>query len=192
MKNYVRYASKAALVSMLAVVLVISGCWTAQQWFTLVGALLPIIGQTYIQFSGFASGHPTSAAEVALVQGLTSAGQDAITRTEAIIAAVKAGDQSRLGELKTVLSQLQQNVNGFLADAQIKNSANFAEYSGYAQAILADVSDVIALIPVIVPAPVVAAAKAGGRTSTVTMSVSYGKAKGLPGVFSERLARLPK
>lgn len=185
-----RKVSKGILAVVLSCCIIASGCWTAKQWFDIVGALLPIIGQTYLQFYGFASKGGVDPADVALVQTLTSAGQDAITRVEAIITAVKAGDQSRLGELKTVLAQVQANVNGFLTDAQIKNSAHFAEYSGYAQAILADVTDVIALIPVIAtPASV---KRAGGTVSVVTIPTSYSKAKSLPAVFNERLSRLPK
>ena len=181
-----RHASKVALVSLLSIMLVLSGCWTAQQWFDIVGALLPIIGQTYLQFYGFASKGGVDPADVALVQTLTTAGQDAITQVEGIIAAVKAGDQSGLGKAKSVLAALQSSVNSFLTDAQIKNSAHFSEYSGFAQAILADVTDVIALIPVITPPA------AAGRRATVAVGVSYSKAKGLPSVFQERLAKLPK
>lgn len=182
MSRLIRHVSKVTLVSLMAIVLTMSGCWTAQQWLSLVSTLLPIIGQTYLQFYGFASKGGVDAGDIALVQNLTSAGQDAITQVEAIMAAVKAGDQTGIGKAKSILAALQASVNSFLTDAQIKNSAHFAAYSGFAQAILADVTDVIALIPVV--------AVAGARGATI--SVSYSKAKGLPAVFNERLAKLPK
>lgn len=181
----IRHASKVALVSLLSIVLILSGCWTAQQWFDIVGALLPIIGQTYLQFYGFAQGGTPDAGDVAKVQALTSAGQDAIKQVEALVAAAKSGGTSSAGQASAILAQLQLSVNAFLTDAQIKNSARFNEYSGFAQAILADVADVIALIPIITPA-------ARGRGASASIPTSYSKAKGLTAVFQERLTKLPK
>jgi hypothetical protein len=184
MKQKCNRISKILVASLLSVVLCF-GCWTAQQWFDLVSALLPIIGQTYLQFYGFAQGGAPDAGDVAKVQALSTAGQDAIKQVEALIAAQKAGGPSVAGQVNAVLAQLQQSVTAFLSDAQIKNSAKFAQYSGFAQAILADIQDVIALIPVMTPAT-------AGHGAKASVGVSYSKAKNLPGVFQERLSKLPK
>lgn len=182
-KARLRHASKVSLVGLLSVVLVISGCWTAQQWFDIVGALLPIIGQTYLQFYGFAQGGVPDAGDVAKVQALTAAGQDAIKQVEALVAAAKAGDTNGVTQTTAILAQLQQSVDAFLSDVQIKNSARFAQYGNFAHAILADITDVIALIPVFVqPA----------KFGSAQVKVEYSKAKGLPAVFKERLDKLPK
>jgi hypothetical protein len=180
-----RFAGILLMFSSLGSALLQVACWTAQQWFDLISALLPILGQTYLQFYGFASKGGVDPADVALVQRLTTAGQDAITRIQGIITAVKAGDQSRLGELKSVLTALQADVNGFLTDAQIKNSAHFNEYSGFAQALLADVTDIIGLVPVITPV------KAIRGAVRVAVPTEYHQAKALPAIFKERLAHLP-
>lgn len=179
--------------SILAVVLAVLmvGCPTAQQWFDIVGGLLPIIGQTYLQFYGYTSGHAPDPGDIARVQALTTAGQDAIKQVEALIAAYKAAPANTgvLGQANAILTQLQASVNNFLNDAQIKNSANFNNYSSFAEAILTDVQDVIGLIPVVTT---VVQAQNKGATSTVTMPTSYHKAKSLKSVFQERLNRLPK
>lgn len=185
MKHAIRYTAKGLLVMLLSVMLVVSGCWTAQQWFDLVSALLPILGQTYLQFYGFAQGGAPDPSDVAKVQTLTKAGQDAIAQVEALIAAAKAGGPSTAAQINAVLAQLQQSVGAFLTDAQIKNSTRFAQFDNFATAILADVQDIIALLPVVVPS-------ASGRGVTVTVNPSYSKAKSLPNVFKERLSRLPK
>lgn len=178
----IRRISKVALVGILSCALTIQGC-SAQQWFDIVGALLPIIGQTYLQFYGFAQGGAPDAGDVARVQTLTAAGQDAIKQVEGIIAAAKTGSTTGVAQASAILAQLQQSVDAFLNDAQIKNSTRADSYKNFAHAILADITDVIALIPVFVhPA-------AFGATQT---KVSYSHAKTLPAVFQERLDKLPK
>lgn len=184
-----RSMSQGVLAVVLCLALVVSGCPTAQQWFDIVGAILPIVGQTYLQFYGFAQGGTPDAADVALVQKLTSAGQDAIKQVEALVNAYKQSkDTTKLGETKAILAQLQASVDAFLTDAQIKNSTRFGDYKNFAEAILADITDLIALIPIIVPPP------AGSKTGVTVIreNVSYSKAKGLKGIFEERLSKLKK
>ncbi len=185
MKSVIRHTSKVILVGTLTVLLSLAevGC-SAKQWFDIVSALLPIIGQTYLQFYGFAQGSTPDAGDIAKVQTLTGAGQDAIKQVEGIVAAAQAGGTSGVVQATAILTQLQQSVDAFLTDVQIKNSAHFAQYSGFAHAILADITDVIALIPVFVQ-------PAGGRVSVQT-NISYSKAKSLHAVFQERLDKLPK
>lgn len=185
MQNKRPSAAKMTLAIIMSLCVAMSGCWTSQQWFDLVGALLPIIGQTYLQFYGFAQGGAPDPGDVAKVQALSAAGQDAIKQVEALIAAAKAGNTSGAAKASAILAQLQQSADAFLNDAQIKNSVRFAQYSNFAHALLADIQDVVALIPVFVQ-------PAGGPLGGAQVKVSYSKAKGLPGVFQERLNRLPK
>src|SRR2546421_8126475 len=129
---------KKIMVSMLSMMLVVascvwvSGCPTAQQWFQIAGDLLPIIGNTYLQFYGFAKGG-TDPADVALIQNLTSAGQDIFNQIggpNGLLATYEANKSATtVVQINALLAKAQQDVDAFLTDAQIKNSAHFAEYS---------------------------------------------------------------
>lgn len=175
-----RLAAGASIIGMSELS---AGCPTAQQWFQIVGALLPIVGQTYLQFYGFARGG-VDAGDIAKVQNLTTAGQDIIDKIggpNGLLSTYEANKSAgTLAEINALLTQAQQDVNAFLTDVQIKNSAKFAQYSAFAQAILADIKDIISLVPVVA---------ANGKT---TQKVPYEKAKTFEGTFKARLAALPK
>ncbi len=178
---------KKILIGLLSVVLVVSGCPTAQQWFQIAGALLPIVGQTYLQFYGFARGG-TDAADVALVQTLTTAGQDIMNRVGGLVQTYQTNKGTdTITQINALLAQAQKDADAFLADAQIKNSAKFAQYSAFAQAILADIQDIIAIVPIVVTPP----ATARGQV-TVVEKTSLPAARTFEGVFKARLASLPK
>lgn len=176
-------------------VVMAAGCPTAQQWFQIAGALLPIIGQTYLQFGSFTQAGAQNPAEVALVQTLTTAGQDILNKIggpNGLLATYQTNQNaSVITQINALLAQAQTDVNAFLTDAQIKNSARFAEYSQFAQALLADIQDVVAIIPVVTPStPPTTTARA--VPAKIVMRTSIKEASGLKAAFQARLSGLPK
>jgi hypothetical protein len=182
-----RRSAKAVGVLALAVWMAAFSC-NAQQWFQLVGALLPIIGQTYLQFYGFSQKGGVGADDIAKVQRLTSSGQDILSRVGGLVNEFeKTKSASTVVQIDGLITELQADVDGFLADTGIRNSANFAKYKLFADAILTDVKDLAGLIPIISGPP----AHAEGAV-TYTMRSSLPQAKSLEDVFKARLNSLPK
>lgn len=164
------------------------GCPNAQQWFQIVGALLPIVGQTYLQFYGFAKGG-VDAGDIAKVQTLTQEGQDIIAKVGGFVQTFQTTKSAGIiAEINALLTQAQQDVDGFLTDAQIKNSARFAQFKAFADAILADIKDIVAIVPVVVPLT----SKTAYGSPTIVEKTPLTKAKTFEGVFKDRLASLPK
>jgi hypothetical protein len=177
---------RRSMVVVLVVVLLASGCPTAQQWFQIIGSLLPIVTQTYLGFAAFAQKGGVPPAELAAVTQLTTNGQDIMNKLGGLVATVQstAGAPAQMAAL---VAQMKSDCNGFLADVNIKNSSHLAQYEQFATVLLADAGDIASLIPVFTQ-------PAGATVSPHTVSVpsvSYRKATALVGVFQERLASLP-
>lgn len=179
---------KKLLAVNLSFLLLLYGC-NAQQWFQVISALLPIVGQTYLQFYGLTQTGGVGADDIDKVQALTKQGQDLIKTVENLVSAYeKNKNASTIIQIKDVVTQLQQSVSAFLTDVQIKNSTQFARYQAYAEAILADILDIVSVIPVVVQATPV-------RATSVEVVIEHpnlAKAKNLVTVFKSRLAGLPK
>lgn len=166
-----------------------AGCPTSQQWFDIVGALLPILGNTYLQFYQFTQKGGVDPADITKVQELTTAGQDAVNKIKNLVKTVQGNmNAGTIGEINAVIDQLSASVDGFLADAQIKNSARFADYSMFAKFILADVKDIATLVPIVTPL----SASTPAKGVKVTMHTSLPKAKAMKSVFQFRLDSLKK
>jgi hypothetical protein len=185
MTRKARFWAVAGLAVMLA------GCFTAQQWFQLIGGLLPIVVQTFTGLTAAANGGSITPGEQTAINNFASQGQDILSKIGALVqTATTANAQGTAAQVSVLITQLKGYVNSFLADVNIKNSAHLAEYEGYANTILTDAQDIVALIPVFTTAP---AGTTAARVSVTTqMNAKYSKAKSLKGVFEERLASLPK
>jgi hypothetical protein len=174
--------------SVIGVSTLLSGCPTEQQWFQIIGALLPIVSQTYLQFFSFAKGG-VSAGEVTLVQNLTTSGQDLIKKIGDLVVTYQTTKSAGvIAEINALLTQARNDVDSFLADAQIKNSGKLAQYSAFAQAILADIQDIVAIVPIVVPVT----SKTAYGAPTIVEKMNLSKAQTFEGVFKSRLAGLPK
>lgn len=180
--------SKKILAINLSFLLLLSGC-NAQQWFQVISALLPIVGQTYLQFYGLTQTGGVGADDIAKVQALTQEGQRLIKTVESLVNAYQQNkNASTIVQIKDVVTQLQNSVQVFLTDAQIKNSTQFARYQAYAEAILADILDIVSVIPVVSMAAPLRATSA----QVVIEHPNLAKAKNLVSIFKSRLAGLPK
>ena len=184
MKNLMR--RKWLVLSFAAVFA--AGCFTAAQWFTLIGDLLPIVTQTFLGMSSAVNGGSVPAAEVTAVDNLSQQGQDILSKIGALVqTASTANAAGTAGQIQALITQLQGDVNGFLTDVSIKNSSRFAEYEAVANVLLADASDIAGLVPIF------SSSSSANLTVVKQMtSARYHKAKALKGIFQERLALVPK
>ena len=157
-----------------------SGCPTAEQWFQIIAGLVPIVVQTVGSLQT-ANGGLSASAEATLV----SFGKTATTILDDVAADVKTAQSSTavISKLDAELSQLQTQ-----AQALVPQFTSNTKVLAWVNAILADVTDMVNLVPVI-----------QGAASASAMSVSkqmtpqkFRKAKSLKGIFQERLNSLPK
>lgn len=167
---------RSAVLPVLLSLTLATGCPTAQQWISIISSLLPIIGQTYLQFYGFTQKGGVGADDIQKVQTLTSAGQDALNQISSLMKAYESAPSTALlQQMQAVIAQAQKSIGNFLADAGIKNSAKLTQYTQFTSALLADLSDVLNLIPTL-------AGPAHARISA--------NAKTYQGIFEARLAAL--
>jgi hypothetical protein len=167
--------------------LFLAGC-TAQQWFKLVEALLPLAAQIATQFYTYSNNGTLTPADAANIQKFSTDAQTILTDIGNDVTAWQTtADPSKLAHINALLAQLKTQANDLTSILQVKNPNTLAFING----IVADAIDLAGLIPIIETSP--PAVTASRRTITVVrMRTSLPKAKSLEDVFKARLASLPK
>ena len=161
-----------ALVATWLLALSSCGCPTAQQWFQIGAGLIPIVLQTVTSLrtpSGSLS--PNAEATLTKFSGIATT----ILNDAAADFKTAATTSGVIPKINAELTQLQTQ-----AQALIPQFTGNAKVLAWVNAILADTTDIVNLVPVI--QGVVSPAMVGQMTP-----MKYQKAKALKGVFQERL-----
>lgn len=174
-----RKVTRAGLAILLSLAIV--GC-TAQQWFQLVNALLPLATDIAIQFATFANKGTIPASQAAAIQKYSTDAQTIFKDISADVTAWQTTqDPSKLAHINSLLAQIKTQATDLISAFQITDPNTLA----FITALVQDSVDLAGLIPVIVH-PAVA-----GKME-VRMRTNLPKAKSLQEVFKSRAANLPK
>lgn len=173
-----RKVTRASLAILLSIAIV--GC-TAQQWFQLVNALLPLATDIAIQFATFAGKGTLPPAQAAAIKTYSTDVQTIFSDIGADVTVWQTTtDPSKLAHITALLATLKTQSAALIATFQITDPNTLA----FITAIVQDSVDLAGLVPVIVH-------PAAGKME-ITMRTNLPKAKSLEDVFKARAANLPK
>ena len=172
------------LIAVLAI-----GC-TAQQWFQLVNALLPLATDIAVQFYTYSNKGTLSAAEAAAIQKYSTDVQAIFQDIGADVTAWQTSkDPSRLAHITALLANLKTQSAALITQFGLSPSD---PTTAFITALVQDAVDLAGLIPIVVQTRSSTIDGTETRYYKVTMRISLPKAQSLVDVFKSRVANLPK
>jgi hypothetical protein len=186
---------RCGIALLAAFCVVLCGC-TAQQWFQVIGALIPIVGNTVTAFGDFGAslkGGALTPQQSAAIQNYTADAQTVFTDVGNDVAGWTSSTSASVAtNVANLLNQLSTQTNQLIPALGVKDPTVLQGAETFTTTILADAADMLKLIPLINGQPVSSTSTAaritgwdesdfqlvqyrtvqGGKTATATAAVA--------------------